>query len=385
MGRRSILISEPYQSSGAGKKIPIGLEFLNSAREMEAPVLVGMWIKCVATFTTGADGARGGVLYQILDQIYLKDALAGERVNLRGSSARVIMQNEYGDTFADPPAINGGEVVPVTRTLWFRVPFRPLKCRRRADFGFPLHEVVDGGKLSVTPGPAILGGAAGATVVSAEFTVYIDVVDEGVRELKSRATWLDLAITKKEDSYPVGGFPRTFFLYNGEENEQTATGWPDGMTVESKTIDMQPIDIEFLQESYLLEHRRTQGDPGLPGAPSAFVNTDTVVTKQAVPVIFPTLDQKLITLQEMATMHIKLSATPNAADNPQVIVCVVTDRNPRASMRTLRTTNLDAAIEASGRTKLANGNQKPLDSLPQPFAKIMPLKVSRGKGKRGPQ
>lgn len=374
---------QPFQSLtytwAASKTFPIDLSFLNAARDMKAPVIDELTIILnITDIDTGAAGITGGCFPAFFSQILVQDQ-AGERVNVRGSSLRVIDQLEYGAGYQDVAAIDAN-ASNQTRKVILRVPFNPPKARRRRDFGLPLRGFLDGGKMQLVTSAALnpAMGATGGTISTAEIFVIAWVRDEMVPEAKSRIVWLDESIAQTNFDYNVAGALRYALWYNGEINEATPTAW-SAQTLTSKTLEMQLINDYVLQDRATSYHKPPRSSPGIVGTADVYKQTDCVLTGQVVPIYVPSEEQKIVDMPQMQTLNVRTSLSSiTTSDLPQVIKCVVTERSANVTARVLGVSDPAAALSKAGRIKTANGNPRGIDAFPPNISKMLPVKLQRG-------
>jgi hypothetical protein len=363
----------------ASSSIFVDLSFLNPARAMKAPVVTGMRIRFSGTMDTGASGMPARCFPQIYSQIRVSD-IAGDRVNMRGSSLRVVDQFEYGVSYSDctPTTTIAATQTAATLEFYLRIPFQPYRCQRREDFGMGLREFLDGGQIQIVTQTALIASGFGTTKTGT-ITVYVDIVDEGVAEAKSRITWFDQNISKSEDQYNVSGLARYLIAYNGEINErvstQNPTPWTAGQTVTSKTLEISQVVDSFYVDYYKQESRARIGDPGNSATASVVTTEDTVVQRQAIPFLIADADESTSSLPQMATVHYKTSLSITAADLPQLIACVVTERSDAATARTLGADWRQKIGQGKGVVGAADGNHRPVTSFNPAITKFLPLRL----------
>jgi hypothetical protein len=375
---------QPFQSLtytwAASKTFPIDLSFLNATRDMAAPVIDELVIVSVMAITTGSAGLRGGALASMYSQVLVQDQ-AGERVNVRGSSLRVIDQLEYGSGFQDVTSIAATQTTNQSRTLVLRVPFNPEKARRRRDFGLPIRGFLDGGKMQLVTSAALIPGmgANGGTIQSGTITVYAWVRDERVPEAKSRLCYLDESIAQTNFDYNVAGSLRYALWYNGEINEATPTAW-SAQQLTSKTLELQLINDYVFQDKYATYQKPPRSSPGTVATADTYAQTDCVLTGQAVPIYFPNQEEKIPDMPQMQTLNIRTSLSSiTTSDLPQVIKSVVTERSTNVTARVLGVSDPAAAVASSGRIKAASNDDLGVASFPPQIAKMMPIKLRKGR------
>lgn len=371
---------QPLQSLtytwAASKSFPIDLSFLNAARDMNSPIIDELVIVAAVVLNTGSAGMRGGTLASMFSQVLVQDQ-AGIRANVRGSSLRVIDQVEYGAGFQDPTSIAATQT-SVSRKCILRIPFNPIKSRRRADFGLALRGFVDGGKMQLVTSPALLPamGANGGTIQSGTITVYAIVRDEEGKEAKSRIVFEDESIAQTNFDYNFAGAARYALWYNGEINEATPTAW-SAQQITSKTLELQLIDDFVFQDWYTSENLPPRSSPGTVATADTYAQTDCVLTGQVVPIYFPQFGQKIPDMPQMQTLNVRTSLSSiTTSDLPQLIKSYISERSQNVTARVLGVSDPGGAVATKGRIKAANGKYLGIGSYPAEIAKFMPIKIT---------
>jgi hypothetical protein len=351
---------------------------LNEFRAWSFPCIHSMAFRYTPTFTTGAVGGVPRTLPLAFAQNILIQDVGGQRVNLRGSSLHNLLKAEWGLSYHNLAA-TAALAPATTQTMYIPVPILPPKARRPRDYSLPVSTFLDGGVVQITVGAAepFVGGY---NVSAADYRLQLRIVEEGVPELKSRFLLRDQEIALLDfPGYIVGGFLRSAWWYNGERNELAATGWPV-QRLDSYTLNYQQVRDDALRHFHLMESETFRPDSGTPAAPSAIQQEDPVFTGQMVPLVWPGRTQKITDMIQMSTLHVRTNLgaiTPT--DLPKLITTVLEERNPVASQRTLRRTDVSAALKSNGRVKTANGNKKGIDQFPVDLVNVMPVKVDQGK------
>lgn len=373
---RVVPLTSPPITWAPSATLPVDLNFLNPARSMSAPVIQQVRIRFKGVLATGTSGGPARTFPQIFSQIQLSD-IAGDRCNVRGSTLRVIDLIEYGDGYTDafPTPTFGVSLAGQAFEFWLRIPFRPMKCSRRNDYGLNLREFVDGGKMQLQTNPAVLATNF-VTVTSGTITVFADVVDEGIPEAKSRIIWQDQQISKTEDNYNVSGLARYLVAYNGEGGENTTTKAPTGwgaQNITSKTLELSQIPDMWFKDYYKQESHPSRADPGIPATASAYVTEDPVLLDQAIPFLNLDSDESISSLPQMATVHYKTDLGSLVTANlPQMIVCAITERSDAATARTLGG-NWRSNLAKKAYVIMADGSKRPITEFSGAIQKFLPF------------
>jgi hypothetical protein len=276
----------------ASQTIPFSLDFIKAARKMAFPVMRELKLRCQLTMTTGATGMQGEAMAQFIAQILLKDS-AGNRVSLDGANLRIVNIAEYGLGHRDPADIAANQGA-TAREFWLTIPMRPLKARKRRDFGIAVEELVTG-SLEITTRAAAYALAATGTITTGTLTFVADIVDEHKPHLLSRMVFQDYPLVNAEAYYPVGGSIRGVFIYTGSTGEDAATGWL-AQDITSRNLDLNALPHTLFQTMYERESK-----PSVVAA--AAVNSDPLTTPVnfVIPVVNPTEDQHTTDMVDVDT------------------------------------------------------------------------------------
>jgi hypothetical protein len=375
-----MLYSEVYRSQtynwGAGAVIPIQLGFLDPARRFAAPTIDHFLIHFNGLVNTGTNGGPVRELPQLFTKIQISDP-AGDRINLRGSSVRVMNQLEYGEGYNDGVNIAASQSAAAV-DFWLRIPFAPLKARRRADYRIPLFELVDGGQFILNFGSASTLGLAQdfTAITSGTVEVYAEVFEERVRELKSRMCFIDYDVQSTDYSYAVNGSLRSAVYYAGEVAENNASVLA-AQNFTSRTLNIPAYPLTLFKDKYKLESK-----PRIPDAKSAQAGTsvteDVFVGGYAVALFAPRSEQKIGAMPDMASLHFKTDGTVTTTNLPKLILSFVTDRSSQLSMRTLGVPNeqqLATALASAGHVRTWQGKRSSLSNWKSNVASRLPAKL----------
>jgi hypothetical protein len=350
---------------------------LNEFRSWSYPCIHDMYFRWAPTFSTGAGGGVPRILPQGFASNILIQDVGGQRVNLRGSSLHNLLKYEYGQAYNNIAADAANDAGPTVQEMYFPVPIKPPKARRRRDYSIAVDSFLDGGSVQLTCGPAT-PVATYYTFASAELSLIVRIVEEGQPELKSRFLVRDQTIPSTDFAgYVIGGFIRDALWYVGESSEATAAPWAP-QKLDSYTLNYQQVRDTALREMHLLQSETFRPDSGTPATPSAIVNEDPVFTGQVVPVIWPQGDQKITDMIQASTLHVR-TTLPSVPADAKLITTVLEERNPLASQRVFKRTDVAGAIRSSGRVKTANGQKKGVGEFPVDLVNVMPVKIDAGK------
>lgn len=346
--------SEP-RAYAAGAPFTFPTAFLDPARKMSAPVIEKILLRFRGNVTpnnvTGSNTMPAAMLALLWDKILLQDQ-AGDRVNLDGMSLLACMQHENGLAGENyGPDLASGS--PIAAAFDLEIPLTPHKARRRNDFGIPLNEFLDGGKLQINVAGDPTLATAVASVNSGTFDVVAFVREERDLEAKSRVCFIEYIVGQTEYTYPINGSLR-YFLHRVD-----AESWVDGtvldnlvgsgeLEVTSRTVDYAQLPESVLKKEYELESDALY--PSGAAQASGDRTEDLISAGFVMPVITQRSDDKIGGMYDMTGMHYKYVSTGGStAAAGTIVTSMITDRQPALMARTLKAPSLDALATALGK------------------------------------
>jgi hypothetical protein len=365
-----LLRSQPI-TWAASSNFTSPLNFLDAARGMRAPVIKNFALRLSLVYSTGTSAGPARLLPQTLTRIRITDQ-SKERVNLRGSSLRVVNQIEFGAAYQDGVNTTASQA-GVSQDIVLNIPFNNWKSRRRNDYNIPLFEFVDGGQLEINTGSGVLVSALFTTITSGTMQWFVDVDETRTRELKSRLCYKDTDITQTEFVVPIGGALRWFDYYAGENGEGVQTPLP-AQNFTSQTLEYSIIPREVLRNQYRKEQISAFRTANAEATTAA---EDVHQTMQAILIMMVDADAKIPEMPQLVSLHVQTDgAVPSTI--PKYIFSYISDRDPNLSARTANANSpaeLQAAITKSGVIKTANGKTSPVGGWSPDAARTMPVKL----------
>lgn len=353
---------------------------LNEFRAWSFPCIHSMVLRWNPTFSTGASGGIFRLHPQGFASNILVQDVGGQRVNLSGDDLHILLKDEYGLRYPDLAATaanTGSGGTGASQEMFFPIPVMPKKSRRPRDYTIPVSSFLDGGSVQLTCGPATPNSGY-YTYSTAELSLIIRVVEEGQPELKSRFLCRSQVIPSADYAgYIMGGFARTLIWYRGAASQISQTAWGAGQKLDSYTLNYQQVRDKALIHMRQLQTDVFRPDTGTVATASVVQSEDPFWTGQAVPLIPVQQDQKITDMIQMSTLHVRTNVAVQA--DSKLISTVLEERNPLASQRTFKRTDVGSAIEASGRVKTANGQKKKIGEFPADLVNVLPVKIDTGK------
>jgi hypothetical protein len=354
----------------ASSNITFPMNFLDAARGMRAPVIKNILLRQNLVYSTGTSGGPARMLPTALTRVRITDQTK-ERVNMRGSSLRILNQIEFGAAYQD--GVNtAASQAGVTQETCLNIPFNPWKSRRRNDYGIPLFEFVDGGVIELNTNAAVLATNF-HTVTSGTYQLFVDVDETRTRELKSRLCFKDMDITQTEFVVPIGGALRWFSYYVGEGSETTQVVLP-AQNFTSQTLEYSIIPREVLRNNYRKEQLSALRTATAEATTAA---EDVHITMQAVLIAMVDADAKIPEMPQIVSLHVQTDgAVPSTI--PKYIFSYIADRDPNASARTANANSpaeLQAEIAKRGCVKTANGKRSGVTDWSPDATRTMPIKL----------
>jgi len=356
----------------AGGALTFPLNFLDPPRSMRSPVIKNIAIRGNLTYNTGTSGGPARMLPMSLSRIRIADA-GKDRVNMRGSSARILNQVEFGAAYQDGTntaiSQNG-----VTQEFILNFPFNPWKSRRRNDYGIPLFELVDGGAIELNINPNATLATNYQTITSGTYQLFVDVDETRSREAKSRLCYRDVDISQTEFQVPIGGALRWFAFYYGEIGETTQAAFA-AQNFTSQTLEYSILPQQILRNRYRIEQNsgiRTADAGGVTAAEDVFS------TLQAVMLQMVDADAKIPEMPQIASLHVQTDLTITTANLPKYIYSYISDRDPSIAARTLGAADpgtMQANLKQYGFVKAASGKMSPIGQWSADTTRAMPIKL----------
>jgi hypothetical protein len=366
-----ILRSVPYNWT-AGATLTFPLNFVDPTRSMRAPVIKSIGLRCVMTYNTGTSGGPARLLPQVLTRIRVADG-SKDRINVRGSTARIINQVEFGAAYQDGTNTAASQS-NVTQEFILNFPCNPWKSRRRNDYGIPLFELVDGGALELAINSNATPYANYHTYTAGTFQWFFNVDETRSREGKSRMCYRDVDIAQTEFQVPIGGALRWFAFYYGEVGETTQAALA-AQNFTSQTLEYSVIPREVLRNQYRIEQLSAirTADAG-----SAIAAEDVFALMQAVMLLMVDEDAKIPEMPQLASLHVQTDGSITTANLPKYIYSYIADRDPALLARTLGASSpaqLQAGLQTQGFVKTASHKSSPIGHWSPDTVRAMPVKL----------
>jgi hypothetical protein len=351
------------------------LNFLDPARGMRAPVIKNVGLLVKVNCDTGSSGGPARMFPMMFSRIRIMDA-GLDRVNLRGSSARIMNQMEFGAAYHDGKDVAAAQTGDTSVSFFLNFPFNPHKSRRRNDYGIPLFELIDGGSIEVSTGAALLKTNYATINTSTTLQLFVDVDDGRTREVKSRLCYRDTDITQTEYNVPIGGALRWFAFYGGEGTLYNQTALT-AQNFTSQTLGFSIMPREVFRNGYQLEqvHGVRTADPANTASSGA---EDAFYTMEAVALQMVDADQKIPEMPAVASLHVQTDQAITTSNLPKYIFSFIAARDASLSARTVNAASpgqLQDAMAKHGTIKTASGKVSPLSAWPADAIRAMPVKL----------
>lgn len=335
-------------------------DYLNQARNMNAPEVWGIEVRFTGTVGAITGGALGRDAAKLFDTIKFRDD--DDVYNVSGAGTRVIEQMEYGFKQVDPTDIASGST-NATYVYSLYVPFAPWRSRRAKDFAIPIANFLDGGEFTIQFASAL---PTGWNTAQADWTVqlFADVRDGRRKEAKSRRRIKEEATPAQEFDYQVNGYLRSLIL----TSKLTTTGYTalTGFTTFNSRSLKWPA--AFQSRTLLNMYRRE--------ATALGTNDEFVLAAPgAIALLAPRDDQKIGCMPDLKTVHIDLLQAVPASG--RMITDTLIDRNPTrvASLFNYKGTGaLGNAVKSIGKVRGQRDNY-PISAFNADLARKLPYVI----------
>lgn len=351
--------AENFQLGGTFNFKP---DFLAPARHMQAPEVALLEIRIRGDLTAGAGGsALGRDAAKLVDRFRFVDKQ--EVINASGAGLRVNQQVELGAAAPDPADLAASGVSNgYLAKLW--IPFHLPKAHRPRDTRVPLDHFLEAGEMQLAIAAAF--PTNWASLANARIQIFALVIDGRKRELKSRLTLRELAMTRQEDNYDVYGSIRGLY---GTSKLTTSgySSWAAFTTFNSQTLRY-PASLE---SDLLVDRYRTQALPNLHAA-----DEFTLAAPGAVPFVSPDRDQKIGAMIDAKTVHLDLGAAPPT--NARLFVSAIKDRDPELAALVAgygSVADYQAALGAFGKVVTPTDTDRDVTSFLSPLARRFPARI----------
>lgn len=348
--------SKEISFSNNGREV-VDPNFLTKALgEHAAPEIAEIIIRCYGSVTATGGAVDGTDAHKLLERVRFTDR-AGELVNLPGSILKVI--DEMENQGAHLPGANIAEdATDAAYNFFTRLDFEPNFAWNPSDTRVPLNHWLNGGELSLefqTPD--------NFASLSLTFVVFVRVVDNRFRDLKSRMVWKEYAVTQQEFDYHVGGSLRAALLTSDLSN----TGYTSlaGFTeFDFRDLDLYRHPLAMLQEDYRRERPAPiSDDQFLATAPGA------------IPLVVPYKDQRVGSMANLETFHMRLNGA--APTGGRIAFCVIENRSGDLGVEWTgagSVAELQALIRQRGRIPGPKGSKKAMH-FPAKLQRRLPIRV----------
>jgi hypothetical protein len=318
----------------AGSPLPIDLEFLRPGLRLRRPVVDKMKLRIDFDVTVAALSTEArGYLSRLFSAVQFTDA-HGERINFSdGSFLFLAEQLERGLT-----KINGPDLVAGANTGTFYLTLfdgSPRKSARKADYGIPLREMIDYGRLTINwSSLAAIGNISAINAgTSCVLEVWLreEVMDDNEVELKARHVWKDYVLSQQDFAYPVNGAAKWIVAFGGFDVGGTETFQATGFSsVISSELNYRSIPLDVLQEQYFEENLNNFAASPLDSL------YDVVYQGFVQPLVWSKLEQKIALMPIIeGSCQFQFDTAPTTANAPRIIVNSIMDRNINAAAQVM--------------------------------------------------
>ena len=323
--------------------------------EMAAPEIAEIIIRANGSITASGGTAENYDCHKLLSRVRFTDR-AGELVNLPGSILKLVDQMEHQGSHVEPSDV-ADAATNAAYEFYTRLDFEPNFAWNPSDYRVPLNHWVNGGQLSLSfQTPSNFG------TPTLTFTVYVRVVDNRFRDLKSRMTWKEYSVSNQEFDYPVGGSLRAAIL----TSDLTTTGYTDlsGFTeYDFRDLDLYRHPLAMLQEDYRRERPSTHS-----------ADQYLAATEGAVPLVVPYKGQHIGSMPNLETFHMRLNGAAPASG--RIAICAIENRSGDLGVEWTGAASvgeLASRIRSSGHIPGPKGSKKAMN-FPAKLQRRLPIR-----------
>lgn len=361
----------------AGGALQVPLQFLEPAiAGMRNPKIRRLYARLALVMNTGAQGGGANQFPMILSRVQIDDG-AGPRVNLKGSSLRIVGYAEKTGTYRDGTKIAASQSNATQDLYLDLLPTALLNEQGEDDHGILVSDLLNGGQIYLTWGNALTFTGHITFQPATTIEVYADIVDavtvEGKIELPPRNCYTDENISLTDYRYKVGGLTRWAIYYAGELGEDTKQGLSLAQSFFSDDFNLNGWPTTYFANAYRQRaYRCADGDAaGVTQTEDPFLRA----APQAIALFQPEMGQPISQLPPTDTFQMRTTGTIGALA-PVMIKAFYTKRSPQLEQAALRAPTVEAArmkIRATG--KVAD-SEKSASGVKNGLAPFLPLKVA---------
>lgn len=345
-----------------GNQFPVKLDFLAQARHMAAPEIADIFVTFTGTVGAVTGGALGKDAAKLFDNIQFIDE--EEVINCSGQNLRVLEQMEFGNKQVDPSDLTSG-TTSTTYRYTLKITFEPLKAERSRDTRIPLEHFLEGGQFLISTPSAVPTGWN--TVQSDQrIRVAMRVIDGRTKELKSRQTIRELAVTNTEYDYEVNGSMRASFL-SSKLATTGASSYGSVTSLFSRTLETPPQ----LETFYFLERYRRYSDSL--GSNDEFA----AATPTAIPIVSPNRFQKIGEMIDTKTLHVDFGSQ-SVPTSAKLVNVAIKNRTPGLAALVAgfgSVADLQVAMSERGRVVDSKPSGTPVEHFHPTLVRRLPVRV----------
>lgn len=352
-----------------GVNFPVDLSFLLPAKSMQAPEITAIMIELSGTVNSAAGtDASGSDAAKLVRNVRLKDG-GGTIIDASGESLRLNEMIELGNRQVDMTTLAAG-AADASRTWYIVIPFDLPKAERPRDTRLPAYHLISaGGALDISTAAALPTGWDGFT--AGTITVYVHVVDGRNVEVKSRLSIMEMQMDSREFWYPVQGAIR-YAVGSSVLTTTAASSWASITSIDSRSLDLPSgLSPNVLRREYRVRS---------PGEINS-ADPNIAATPLALPILWPTRDQKIGELVDLEKLHLLFNAAPPTS--AVLVVSAIKNRDVELAARLLDYTDSSRYLDdmkRRGKVVSAKGKNKPASAFSASIANKLPLKITDSAG-----
>lgn len=359
------------------------VDFIDPAvKGMDNPYVEDFLIRVDGSYTTVAStgSARGMLLAQMLDRIQIKDS-DGLRVDIRGSSLRIQLQQEDGTGLGYEDQSNAGAGAAVDFVFYLRIPTcspRTARAENKRDFRWDARKLRNGGQITIDFGPTVIGPSSNYQLTvtgNPSVEIYLNIVDEHRKRDPSRMILREWVIYTSDQTFPLGADNgtktvklRSALQYIGQVGESKASPdtW-DTQSISSRVLQYFNIKADALVYTDLFSRR----DIRFPDPAGVTASVDGALEGFVIPLFVPQQRQQITEMADCGSFDWRTtltfgSGTFTAANQPKMIFTYVED-NPSTEACGPNATSGSTALSDAGKVPPTVINPKLAAKLPRVY------------------
>lgn len=373
---RKIVKSQQFSKTAYPGGFQVPLQFMEPAISgMDNPMIRRLRARIGLNVDTGSSGGPARQFAQSLARVLIQDG-AGDRVNVKASSLRILNYAERTGTYRDGLNIAASQTAALQNYWLDLLPVQVINEQEDDDHGILVSDLLNGGQIYLTwgidtPFANYLTFNGGCFV-----ELYADIWDatdtNGKVLLPPRNVWTEEVVSLVDYRYKVGGINRWSIYYAGDRGEDTKQGL-SAQNLFSEDFKYQGYPLDYFQNTYIdrAGQLARSGDCANTVPPE---DPFCQVAPQAVMFFGPESGQQISDLPVTETFQMRTDGSIGSL-SPVMIKGYYTKRSPVLEQAALKAANVPAARQSITATGNVGSTSKRVSAVQAGLGPFLPIWV----------